>query len=67
VGRVEGGPAGPAGKGPAGAPGKGPGGIAPVKNKVKYQCPVCRANVWGKPGLALACLVDEVAFVELAA
>lgn len=26
------------------------------RNKVKYTCPVCAANVWGKPGLALACL-----------
>jgi hypothetical protein len=26
------------------------------RNKVKYTCPTCAANVWGKPGLALACL-----------
>lgn len=25
------------------------------KRKVKYGCPVCNANVWGRPGLSLAC------------
>lgn len=24
-------------------------------NRVKYQCPGCRLNVWGKPGLSLRC------------
>lgn len=28
----------------------------PSKNKVKYTCPSCATNVWGKPGLMLACL-----------
>lgn len=26
------------------------------RNKVKYTCPSCGANVWGKPDLVLACL-----------
>jgi predicted SprT family Zn-dependent metalloprotease len=26
-----------------------------AKNKVKYTCPGCGANVWGKPELALSC------------
>lgn len=26
------------------------------RNKVKYSCAKCGANVWGKPGLSLACL-----------
>jgi len=25
------------------------------RNKVKYQCPVCRAAAWGKPGLHISC------------
>jgi hypothetical protein len=29
---------------------------APTRNKVKYSCPSCKANVWGKPGLMIACL-----------
>lgn len=29
-------------------------------NRVKYQCPVCRLNVWGKPGLSLRCNGCEV-------
>ncbi len=26
------------------------------KNKVKYTCPDCKINVWGKPGLNVACV-----------
>lgn len=26
------------------------------RNKTKYSCPTCKANVWGKPGLSIACL-----------
>lgn len=32
--------------------------LTPVENKsnrVKYQCPPCEINVWGKPGLAIIC------------
>jgi hypothetical protein len=25
------------------------------KDKVKYTCPVCAANVWGKPDLVIVC------------
>lgn len=25
------------------------------KNKIKYTCPTCQANVWGKPALKLIC------------
>lgn len=34
---------------------------APVsKNKVKYSCPKCNANVWGKQGLKIGCVnVDD--------
>lgn len=28
---------------------------AKAKNKVKYTCPRCGCNVWGKPGLNLVC------------
>lgn len=28
-------------------------------NKVKYTCPVCECNVWGKPSLLLGCLACE--------
>ena len=30
-----------------------------TKNKIKYTCPGCGANVWGKPELAISC--DECA------
>jgi hypothetical protein len=38
--------------------GTGPEGDEPKKtrNKLKYTCPSCGANVWGKPGLRIACL-----------
>jgi predicted SprT family Zn-dependent metalloprotease len=26
-----------------------------ARNKVKYTCPSCETNVWGKPGLSLVC------------
>lgn len=32
---------------------------ASPRNKVKYTCPVCDANAWGKPGLNLVCGDDE--------
>ncbi len=28
---------------------------AKPKNKTKYVCPVCRLNVWGKPGINILC------------
>lgn len=31
------------------------GGEVNPKNKVKYTCPKCQANAWGKPDLALLC------------
>ena len=34
------------------------------KNKIKYTCPGCKLNVWGKPELHVACLACEL---ELAA
>lgn len=30
----------------------------PKKSKVKYTCPKCKNNAWGKPGMSLACLCD---------
>lgn len=35
------------------------------KNKSKYTCPGCRTNLWGKPGLNIACGKCEVTFKEL--
>ena len=35
-----------------------------AKNKVKYSCPGCAANVWGKPGLGIACLECEEQYQE---
>ena len=37
---------------------------AKQKNKVKYTCPGCDANVWGKPGLPISCLECEEQFKE---
>lgn len=37
-------------------------------NRVKYTCPCCRANTWGKPGMKILCGEDSckgVRFVEL--
>jgi predicted SprT family Zn-dependent metalloprotease len=33
------------------------------KNKVKYTCPMCNANAWGKPGLGILC--DECSTDEM--
>lgn len=30
--------------------------VAPSKNKIKYTCSKCNANVWGKPGLIIGCV-----------
>jgi hypothetical protein len=38
---------------------------APPKSKIKYTCPKCHANVWGKPGLKLACIGCVKPFEEL--
>lgn len=39
-------------------------GTAPAKkvSKLKYTCPKCKANVWGKPGLRLRCDVCDQLF-----
>ena len=44
-GHAAGGTGNPSGAGPA-----------PRKDKVKYTCPGCGINVWGKSGLQLACM-----------
>ena len=38
--------------------------LALAKNKVKYTCPVCEANAWGKPELHLVCGDDDERMVE---
>jgi hypothetical protein len=35
-------------------------------SKVKYACPGCRTNVWGKPGLSLVCPACDRLFVAVA-
>jgi SprT-like family len=30
--------------------------VPPSRNKLKYTCPNCATNVWGKPGLVIVCL-----------
>jgi hypothetical protein len=47
---------------PTGAAGPRRGGASP-KNKVKYSCPACSANVWGKPELNLICADCRETFV----
>jgi predicted SprT family Zn-dependent metalloprotease len=34
-----------------------------AKNKIKYTCPSCDANAWGKPDLAILCIPCEVPFL----
>lgn len=34
-----------------------------AKNKIKYTCPQCRLNAWGKPGANLLCGDDRVKMV----
>lgn len=34
------------------------------KDKIKYTCPACGANVWGKSGLAIRCDEDDELFGE---
>jgi SprT-like family len=36
-------------------PEEGTGKTTTRRNKLKYTCPACEANVWGKPGLAVIC------------
>ncbi|MCC6808572.1 MAG: SprT-like domain-containing protein [Deltaproteobacteria bacterium] len=47
--------------GGSGAEGDGPEGEEPKKtrNKLKFTCPACGANAWGKPGLLLLCVDDH--------
>lgn len=33
--------------------------VAKAKNKVKYTCPDCRLNAWGKPGIEIMCGRDK--------
>jgi hypothetical protein len=33
-----------------------------ARNKVKYTCPTCNANAWGKPGLNIVCGDDDAGF-----
>ena len=35
------------------------------KNKTKYSCPGCDANIWGKPGLRVSCMQCERSFRQL--
>ena len=37
----------------------------PAKNKTKYTCPVCKASVWGRPGLLLHHKDCEADFEEI--
>ena len=36
----------------------------PKKNKVKYSCPTCKTNVWGKPDLKIICGECKGSYVE---
>lgn len=38
---------------------------AKAKNKVKYTCPECKLNAWGKPNVSLMCGNDKNYLVEL--
>jgi predicted SprT family Zn-dependent metalloprotease len=37
---------------------------AKAKNKIKYRCPECGVNAWGKPSLSLKCGEDDAEFVK---
>lgn len=41
------------------------GGNPAVKSKVKYSCPQCSTNIWGKPGLLILCGSCRAEFVEI--
>jgi len=43
--------------------GEGAGAAPKSRNKVKYTCPGCCANVWGRPGLAIICGACSTHFV----
>ena len=36
--------------------------VTRTKNKIKYTCPTCKTNVWGKPDLNLICGDDDEPF-----
>ena len=38
-----------------------------ARNKIKYTCAGCKANVWGKPGLKVICGACEEVFSEVEA
>lgn len=64
IARTEPGPAGPPTR-PGGEPEPPEPPTGPkAKNKVKYTCPACGLAVWGKPGLAVACLRDVQPLIE---
>lgn len=37
---------------------------APKPTRIKFTCPSCNANLWGKPSLNVLCLDCDVSFVE---
>ena len=45
------------------APGTGPGAKPGARLKTKYTCPTCAVNVWGRPGLAIACVPCKTLYV----
>jgi hypothetical protein len=44
--------------------GSGKGKAKPRVSKLKYTCPACAANAWGKPGLLLRCGECDEAMVS---
>lgn len=36
--------------------------LASQKRKIRYQCPICKTNIWGKKGLSLICGACNVQF-----
>jgi hypothetical protein len=37
--------------------------VARKASKTKYNCPVCDANAWGKPGLTIGCATGHALVV----
>jgi predicted SprT family Zn-dependent metalloprotease len=38
---------------------------AKAKNKTKYECPDCEANIWGKPSMRVLCLDCDCEYLEV--
>lgn len=38
--------------------------LVSIKNKIKYTCPACEANIWGKPNMRVECLACNQEFEE---